>query len=262
MAPTSFTIKPGTLTLAELRTLHESGRPVALDPACWPAVAASAETVSAVIREHRTVYGINTGFGSLAHTRIADDQVTELQRRLVLSHAAGVGPLLDDRTVRLMMILKVNSLALGYSGIRRPVLEAHGDADQCRRLPLRAVQGLGRRLRRSGAPGPYDRRADGHRPDARRRPRHAGGGRSEGGRAGADRSRGQGRAGVAQRHPDSLPRSASWACSRRRMCSRPPWRRAPCRWMPPPAATRRSIPASTRSAASSARSRWRRRCWS
>ena len=60
-------------------------------------MAASADTVSAVIREHRTVYGINTGFGSLAHTRIADDQVTELQRRLVLSHAAGVGPLLDDR---------------------------------------------------------------------------------------------------------------------------------------------------------------------
>ena len=124
MAPNPFTIKPGTLTLADLRNLHESGRPVALDPGCWPAVAASAETVSAVIREHRTVYGINTGFGSLAHTRIADDQVTELQRRLVLSHAAGVGPLLDDRTVRLMMILKVNSLALGFSGIRRPVLEA------------------------------------------------------------------------------------------------------------------------------------------
>ena len=124
MASDLFTIKPGTLTLADLRNLHESGRPVALDPGCWPAVAASADTVSAVIREHRTVYGINTGFGSLAHTRIADDQVTELQRRLVLSHAAGVGPLLDDRTVRLMMILKVNSLALGFSGIRRPVLEA------------------------------------------------------------------------------------------------------------------------------------------
>jgi histidine ammonia-lyase len=50
--------------------------------------------------------------------------VAELQRRLVLSHAAGVGPLLDDRTVRLMMILKANSLALGFSGVRRPVLEA------------------------------------------------------------------------------------------------------------------------------------------
>ena len=124
MAPNPFTINPGTLTLNDLRTLHESGRPVALDAACWPAVAASAETVSAVIREHRTVYGINTGFGSLARTRIADDQVTELQRRLVLSHAAGVGPLLDDRTVRLMMILKVNSLALGFSGVRQPVLEA------------------------------------------------------------------------------------------------------------------------------------------
>jgi histidine ammonia-lyase len=124
MALDTFTIKPGTLTLADLRRLHETAPPVALDPACWPAVAASAEIVSAVIREHRTVYGINTGFGSLARTRIADDQVTELQRRLVLSHAAGVGPLLDDGIVRLMLVLKVNSLALGFSGVRQPVLEA------------------------------------------------------------------------------------------------------------------------------------------
>ena len=124
MALETFTIKPGTLTLANLRALYDTAPPVALDPACWPAVAASAETVSAVIREHRTVYGINTGFGSLARTRIADDQVQELQRRLVLSHAAGVGPLLDDRLVRLMLVLKVNSLALGFSGVRQPVLEA------------------------------------------------------------------------------------------------------------------------------------------
>jgi len=124
MALDTFTIKPGTLTLADLRKLYETAPPVALDPGCWPAVAASAEIVAAVIREHRTVYGINTGFGSLARTRIADDQVTELQRRLVLSHAAGVGPLLDDRIVRLMLVLKVNSLALGFSGVRRPVLEA------------------------------------------------------------------------------------------------------------------------------------------
>jgi histidine ammonia-lyase len=124
MAGATFQLKPGSLTLADLRALYETVRPIALDPACWPAVDASAETVAAVIREHRTVYGINTGFGSLARTRIPDDQVTELQRRLVLSHAAGVGPLLDDRVVRLMLILKVNSLALGYSGVRRPVLEA------------------------------------------------------------------------------------------------------------------------------------------
>ena len=119
-----FQLRPGRLTLTDLRALHESDRPIRLDRRCWAAVKRSAETVQAVIREKRTVYGVNTGFGSLARTRIADDQVSELQRRLVLSHAAGTGPLLDDRLVRLIMILKINGLALGYSGVRRSVLEA------------------------------------------------------------------------------------------------------------------------------------------
>src|SRR5882724_1709144 len=120
----AFQLRPGKLTLADLRTLYESDRPIRLDRRCWAAVKASADTVQAVIREKRTVYGVNTGFGSLARTRIADDQLAELQRRLVLSHAAGTGPLLEDRLVRLIMILKINGLALGYSGIRRSVIEA------------------------------------------------------------------------------------------------------------------------------------------
>jgi histidine ammonia-lyase len=120
----AFQLRPGKLTLADLRALYASDRPIRLDRRCWAGVKASAGTVQAVIREKRTVYGVNTGFGSLARTRIADDQVSELQRRLVLSHTAGTGPLLDDRLVRLIMILKINGLALGYSGVRRSVLEA------------------------------------------------------------------------------------------------------------------------------------------
>jgi histidine ammonia-lyase len=120
----AFQLRPGKLTLTDLRALYDSERPVRLDRRCWAAVARSADAVQAVIREKRTVYGVNTGFGSLARTRIADDQVAELQRRLVLSHAAGTGPLLDDRLVRLIMILKINGLALGYSGVRRKVIEA------------------------------------------------------------------------------------------------------------------------------------------
>jgi histidine ammonia-lyase len=120
----AFQLRPGKLTLNDLRTLYESERPIRLDRRCWAAVARSANTVQAVIREKRTVYGVNTGFGSLARSRIADDQVAELQRRLVLSHAAGTGPLLDDRLVRLIMILKINGLALGFSGVRRKVIEA------------------------------------------------------------------------------------------------------------------------------------------
>ncbi|MFE8730274.1 aromatic amino acid lyase, partial [Aeromonas hydrophila] len=70
------------------------------------------------------LYGINTGFGLLANTRIPVDQLEELQRSIVLSHAAGIGTYMDDATVRLMMVLKLNSLARGFSGIRLEVLEA------------------------------------------------------------------------------------------------------------------------------------------
>jgi histidine ammonia-lyase len=122
--PKTFVLKPGGLDLADLRALYLSDQRIALDRRCWRGIAASAETVRAVIRERRTAYGVNTGFGSLAHTRISDDQVAELQRRLVVSHAAGTGPLLDDRLVRLVMILKINGLARGFSGVRPATLRA------------------------------------------------------------------------------------------------------------------------------------------
>jgi histidine ammonia-lyase len=119
----TVTLTPGTLTLGQLRRLAETPCSLALDPACWPAVERAAAVVQAVIDEGRVAYGVNTGFGSLARTRISDEAVAELQRRLVLSHACGVGPLLPDRVVRLILLLKINSLARGHSGVRRPVLE-------------------------------------------------------------------------------------------------------------------------------------------
>ena len=122
MSPT-FTLRAGHLTLADLRGLEAGGVAVALDPAAHQAIDASVETVRAVIRENRTVYGVNTGFGSLARTRIADAELAELQRRLVLSHAAGTGPALPDRVVRLVLLLKANGLARGHSGVRREAIE-------------------------------------------------------------------------------------------------------------------------------------------
>ncbi|QEX19525.1 histidine ammonia-lyase [Hypericibacter terrae] len=121
--PPTFTLRAGHLTLADLRRLEAGGVAVALDPAAHQAIDASVETVRAVIRENRTVYGVNTGFGSLARTRIADAELAELQRRLVLSHAAGTGPALSDRVVRLVLLLKANGLARGHSGVRREAIE-------------------------------------------------------------------------------------------------------------------------------------------
>jgi histidine ammonia-lyase len=87
-------------------------------------VEAAAATVAKVVAEGRTVYGVNTGFGKLARTAIAADALAELQRRLVMSHAAGVGPPLPDPVVRLTLVLKIASLALGHSGVRRSLIEA------------------------------------------------------------------------------------------------------------------------------------------
>ncbi|MHC9247007.1 histidine ammonia-lyase [Aeromonas jandaei] len=119
-----LTITPGELDLATLRRVSREPVHIALDPAALPAIHGSAATVSRVIEQGRVVYGINTGFGLLANTRIPVDQLDELQRSIVLSHAAGIGTYMDDATVRLMMVLKLNSLARGFSGIRLEVLEA------------------------------------------------------------------------------------------------------------------------------------------
>ena len=120
----AFVLNPGTLTLKQLRALIDQPRPIALDPASHGAIDRSAAVVQAVIDRGETAYGINTGFGALARTRIKNDQLTELQRRLVLSHAAGTGDPLPDAIVRAVLILKTNGLARGFSGIRRSVIDA------------------------------------------------------------------------------------------------------------------------------------------
>lgn len=118
-------IAPGQLTLADLRRVsRETGLQLQLDPSSHAAIDASAATVARVLSEGRTVYGINTGFGLLASTKIAPEELELLQRSIVLSHAAGIGAPMDASTVRLVMALKINSLARGFSGIRRQVIEA------------------------------------------------------------------------------------------------------------------------------------------
>ena len=121
---TSIHIYPGRLDLATLRSVVASPVTLTLDRSALPAIAAAVETVDRVIAEGRTVYGINTCFGLLAQTRIAPHDLRELQRSIVLSHAAGVGAPLSEAAVRLMMVLKINSLARGFSGVRLEVIES------------------------------------------------------------------------------------------------------------------------------------------
>lgn len=111
-----LTVKPGHLSLAELRRINHEPVTLSLDPACHEMIHASSAAVERVIEAGRVVYGINTGFGLLANTRIAVEDLALLQRSIVLSHAAGVGELMSESTVRLMMTLKINSLARGFPG--------------------------------------------------------------------------------------------------------------------------------------------------
>jgi len=115
---------PGKLTLADLRRLWSAPMALAVDAAAKGPVDAAARTVERVVASGRTVYGVNTGFGLLARTRIDDARLAELQRALVLSHSAGTGALLDAAVVRLVVALKAASLARGHSGIRWSVIEA------------------------------------------------------------------------------------------------------------------------------------------
>jgi histidine ammonia-lyase len=120
----ALTLIPGSLTLAQLRQVWQQPLQLTLDESGHQAINDSVACVEAIVAEGRTAYGINTGFGLLAQTRIATHDLENLQRSLVLSHAAGVGEPLDDNIVRLMMVLKINSLARGFSGIRLSVIQA------------------------------------------------------------------------------------------------------------------------------------------
>jgi histidine ammonia-lyase len=114
-------LRPGAASLADWRAIWR-GADVALDPARAAGVAASAEAVKRIVARGEPVYGINTGFGKLAATRIPDGELTLLQRNLVLSHAAGVGEPTSVETTRLMMALKLGSLGQGASGVRPQTL--------------------------------------------------------------------------------------------------------------------------------------------
>ncbi len=117
-----YALTPGTLRLADLRNIFYRETHLRLQDSAWPAVRESRETVNAVIRNDEVAYGVNTGFGRLAQARIDEVQLGQLQRNLILSHAAGVGALLDDNTVRLILTMKINALARGYSGVREEVI--------------------------------------------------------------------------------------------------------------------------------------------
>ncbi len=116
--------RAGELTLSVLRRIHEHPVDLRLSAHDRGRIAAASSLVDKIIAAGDAAYGINTGFGLLAQTRIPTEQLELLQRNLLLSHAAGVGDSLPDPVVRLILVLKINALARGHSGISLAVIDA------------------------------------------------------------------------------------------------------------------------------------------
>ena len=114
---TIITLQPGSVPLCDWRAIY-FGASAKLHPSARPVIAASAAAVSRILATGAPVYGINTGFGKLANVRIGDADLARLQRNIVLSHAAGTGAPSPRNVIRLMMALKLASLAQGASGVR------------------------------------------------------------------------------------------------------------------------------------------------
>jgi histidine ammonia-lyase len=120
---TALPIDGNSLTLADAREVVYAYRPVQLAPAARAAVDRARAVVDAQVAHNRVAYAITTGVGKLADVRIPAEQIRELQLNLIRSHCAGVGEALGEPDVRAMMLLRANSLAKGYSGVRALVID-------------------------------------------------------------------------------------------------------------------------------------------
>ncbi|MGI9291498.1 MAG: histidine ammonia-lyase [Gammaproteobacteria bacterium] len=119
----ALNLKPGTLKLHLIEQAYRNPVTVSIDAKAKKQVDRAASVVAKAVASDEAVYGVNTGFGKLASTRIDADDIETLQRNLILSHCCGVGEPLSDEVVRLVMLLKINSLARGASGVRWEVIE-------------------------------------------------------------------------------------------------------------------------------------------
>lgn len=118
-----FILVPGSLDLESIRHLVQNERQIKLADQAYQKIERSYQTLKTLLAEGNTIYGVNTGFGVLANKKIPKENLQQLQKSLVLSHAAGVGKPLDHEIVKLIILLKINSLSQGYSGVSRQLID-------------------------------------------------------------------------------------------------------------------------------------------
>src|SRR5450830_1668700 len=117
-------LEPGRVSLAQWRRIAAGGLTLRLHESARAGLLAAQRCVQRIVDEDQVVYGINTGFGKLASTRIAHERLAELQRNLVLSHSVGTGEPLPAPVVRVVLASKAVSLARGHSGVRPELVDA------------------------------------------------------------------------------------------------------------------------------------------
>src|SRR5271170_7238614 len=114
----TFTITDEDLTLDDLRRFLSSDMKIELSEAAKKKIKSNRAFLEKKIAEpNARYYGINTGFGALCDVEIPNDQLEQLQENLVMSHACGMGDEVKPEVVKLMLLLKIKGLSLGYSGV-------------------------------------------------------------------------------------------------------------------------------------------------
>lgn len=116
-------IDGNNLTISDVVMVARQGREVGLAPEARARMLQSHDWVQEIVNADRPVYGINTGFGAFADRRISPRDSASLSRNLILSHAIGTGPALPREVVRAAMLIRANTLASGFSGVRPQVVE-------------------------------------------------------------------------------------------------------------------------------------------
>ena len=113
-----------SLTLDDVVAVARQNVKVTIAPEAEEAVIESRKIIDNIVKEKRVVYGVNTGFGSLCNVSISAEDTEQLQENLIRTHSSGYGDPLSEETVRAIMLIRVNSLVKGYSGIRLSTVKA------------------------------------------------------------------------------------------------------------------------------------------
>jgi len=121
--PNRIVISSKGLNIKDIIEVARNNALVELDNSLKQKITASQELVKKVVDEEKIVYGITTGFGSFKNQVISKEDTKKLQRNIILSHACGVGQPFPEEIVRALMLVRINSLSFGYSGIRLETLE-------------------------------------------------------------------------------------------------------------------------------------------